>query len=372
MPPARGNRYGDDLEAAQLGFDLFFDPRALSQPGSNVSCARCHSPERAFSDKQPLSFGLKPTRRNALPLVNAARNHPHFWDGRVDSLWSQSLATIENEVELNGTRLGVAHFIAANYRATYERVFGTLPDFSAASRFPPQGKPSGAAWLPMAAADQHLVNQVFVNVGKSIEAYLRKIASGRSAVDRFIAGTGDISVGAREGMRVFTRVGCLTCHNGPNYSDGQFHDVDVPAPPFLSTTDGDPGQSEGLQRLVASEFNGLSVWYDRPVGESRRLEVAEGSKAGGFLTPSLRSIGTTGPYGHNGALFTLDEAVRFFVAGGGPRHLAAALVKHTLSEPELKSLVEFLHALHGDRAPLPWSFWPSTPKPSANPGEAGP
>lgn len=36
-----------------------------------------------------------------------------------------------------------------------------------------------------------------------------------------------------------------------------------------------------------------------------------------FRTPSLRGIGGSGPYMHNGVFRTLDEVVRFYNGGGG-------------------------------------------------------
>src|ERR1700680_4545281 len=44
-------------QKAELGRDLFFDPR-LSADGT-ISCATCHSPKFAFTDGQPFSAGVK-------------------------------------------------------------------------------------------------------------------------------------------------------------------------------------------------------------------------------------------------------------------------------------------------------------------------
>jgi len=365
LPPAKGNRFGDNPDAAKLGFDLFFDPGAFSPAGENIACARCHSPEHGFADVRPLSVGLVPTLRNAPAVVNAARNFPHFWDGRADSLWSQPLQTIENEGEMNGTRLGVTHFIAEHYRDEYEKAFGPLPDLS---RFPAAGKPGSAAWDAMTSADRATVTLVYVNVGKALEAYMRKVATGPSAVDRFFAGTGELSSEAVRGMRVFASAGCFGCHGGPYFTDGRYHDLDVPVPPFLAATKGDPGRAHGVTALTSSEFNGASVYYDRSNGEPARIEEETSTDFdpdGAFLTPSLRNVGETSPYGHNGAFATLEDVVRFHLAGGGPH--AKELTRNELSDDDVAALIAFLQALHGDPAPLPWSFWPSTPKPSTYP-----
>jgi len=360
LPPARGNRVGDDERAAELGFALFFDTTALSAPGAGISCARCHSPERGFADRTPFSLGLGRTPRNAPALVDAARNYPHFWDGRADSLWSQPLQTIENETEMKGTRLGVAHAIAGSYRAPYEAVFGALPDLSDAARFPAQGKPGDPAWAAMSAADRDAIDRVYSNVGKALEAYERKLATGESDVDRFLRGAGDLSTGATRGLRVFADAGCFGCHGGPTFTDGRYHALDLPVPPLGQP---DVGRAAAVDALRASEWSSLGPYYDRAPGEPDGLveDTSDAHEPGAFLTPSLRNVGDTAPYGHNGAFATLDAVIRFHAAGGGPAAHDPALVAHALSDQDVADLVELMLALHGDTAPLPWSWWPRPP-----------
>ncbi len=361
LPDAKGNNYADDERAADLGFDLFFDLQAIGTLDTPVRCAQCHTPERAFANNVPLPVGVSRSLRNALPLTNAARQYPHFWDGRADSLWSQALITIENEDEVNGSRLAVAHIMADNYRDQYEAIFGPLPDLSDTARFPAQGKPGVAEWDAMAEDDQIAVNRVFANVGKAFEAYVRKIASGRSALDRFILGDSmALSDAAQAGMVVFTRTGCRVCHSGPNFSDGDYHALDLPLPEFAPSrekVEGDRGRGSGLEFVLASEFNSLSQYYDRQPGEEPKEEEDVSPRPdGSFLTPSLRNVGDTAPYGHTGVFGSLEETVRFMLAGGGPN--CTELTPHEVSDDDVANLVAFLNALHGATAPLPWSFWP--------------
>jgi cytochrome c peroxidase len=360
LPEAKGNRSADDLRAAQLGFDLFFDLKAISQVKA-VRCAQCHAPERAFANNVALPIGVTRSLRNALPLTDAARSYPHFWDGRADSLWSQPLITIENVDEVNGTRLAVAHTMADRYRDEYEAIFGPLPDLADTARFPNQGKPGTPEWDGMAGDDRVAVNRVYANVGKAFEAYDRKIASGRAALDRFILGDlSALSDTAQAGMATFTKIGCRTCHSGQNLSDGEYHALDLPLSsyaPARAKTEGDRGRAEGREYVLKSEFNSLSEYYDRKPGETPKeeedvSEVADGT----FLTPSLRNVGDTAPYGHTGVFSTLESAVRFIAGGGGPA--CTELTSHDLTDDEVAGLLEFLNSLHGDSAPLPWSFWP--------------
>src|SRR5262245_60768654 len=157
LPPAAGNRFGDDERAAYFGFLAFYDRRFSSV--SDVSCASCHLPESSFADGKRVSEVIAghPLARNAPSLLNAARMGPFwFWDGRADSLWSQPLFALENPEEMSSSRLQLAHAVHASaaYRSRYEALAGPMPDLSDLTRFPAQGKPGDAAYEAMTAADK--------------------------------------------------------------------------------------------------------------------------------------------------------------------------------------------------------------------------
>lgn len=359
LPPSHGNRHADDEAAARLGLELFFDLEALSS--ANIRCVACHAPERGFTINAPMARGRELLQRNSLALVNAARVYPHFWDGRADSMWSQALLAIENPDEMAGNRLAIVHRLGVTYRAQYEAAFGALPDFTDAARFPPAGRPGTPAWAAMSEPDRHAVTAVFVNVGKALEAYVRRLSSGRSKVDRFILGQSDaLQDAAKEGLRVFTRSGCLGCHSGAALSDGRFHALDVPLPADAEArakSEADRGREQGVEALLLSDFNASSEWYERAPGETLPMvEDVSLARRKGFRTPSLRNVVDTGPYGHNGVFATLDEVVSFHLAGGGPE--CVELEPRSLTAAERASLLEFLRALKGDPADAPWPYWP--------------
>src|SRR5262249_10473588 len=139
-PVDPSNSVADDEGAARLGQRLFFDRRLSS---GEVSCSTCHDPGHGFSDRKPVSEGVGQGRRHTPSLWNVAYNRWYFWDGRRDSLWSQALTPMESESEMGGTRLQVAHLVAADpeLRGAYESVFGPLPDVSDLARFPAAGRP---------------------------------------------------------------------------------------------------------------------------------------------------------------------------------------------------------------------------------------
>jgi len=337
LPPARGNAKGDDEGAASLGFAIFFDARFSS--GQSVRCATCHAPEDAFGDAKPTSAGLARLTRNAPTLLNAARMRWVFWDGRADSVWSQPLFPFESPLEMGFTRLELAHAIASLYAQSYESVFGPLPPLDDATRFPARGKPGDAAWEGMAAADREAIDLVAANVGKALEAYLRKLAAGSSAFDRFLAGDGAaMTADQRAGLVAFAAHGCTSCHGGPLFSDQRFHALGVQAWP------GDPvdvGRQDAYPILAASPFTASGPFWDGPK-EAVTLSASP-NDAGAFRTPSLRNVTHSAPYGHNGRFATLADAID----------------AHGAIDPgERDRIVQFLGALDGDYPLPPWNDWP--------------
>ena len=361
LPPARGNAKGDDANAAALGFAIFFDARFSR--GETVRCATCHSPEKRFADGKPTSTGLARGTRHSPTLFNAARMRSPFWDGRADSLWSQPLVAFENPLEMDFTRLEVAHAVALLHPADYERVFGALPPLAAAGRFPARGRPGDPAWEAMAQDDRDAVDGVAANVGKALEAYERKLAAGPSPFDRFLAGdAGALDDDARAGLVVFVKNGCAACHGGPLLSDQKFHALRVAAWP------GDPvdlGREGAHAVLAASHFTASGPFWDGPKEDTSPAADASGpADRGAFRTPSLRNLTKAGPWGHNGHFATLDDAVAFHGAGGPPGDPAAAgtrdprLNPAVLPELDRARLVHFLTALDGTYPKPPWNDWP--------------
>jgi cytochrome c peroxidase len=338
LPPARGNAHADVDEAARLGFQLFF----RADLGRGVSCATCHDPTFAFSDRLPVPNvrGFGP--RNAPTTLNAARLSVFFWDGRSDSLWSQPLFAIENSLEMNSSRLEVAHLVAADasLKPLYEKAFGPMPDLS---RLPASGKPGDPSFDSLSAGDQDTVNRIGANVGKAFEAYERKNTSGEAALDRYLDGDSTAIIDeAKKGLAIFIRAGCASCHAGPMFTDEKFHALGFP---LLNGAAHDPGALAGVRVLQGNVFNLSGPYADRTTGTTPPAIDLAGAVDGAFRTPSLRMVAETAPYGHNGVFPTLRDLLAV--------HAAAS------TDEERGRLIAFLHTLTGDLPPLPWSTWPS-------------
>ena len=375
-PPDPSNRYADDPRAAALGQRLFFEsgysgPLAVGDDGANgalgpmgqagrISCQSCHRGD-TLDDRRSrpgnVSLGADYLGRNAPTLLDASHYRWVGWAGRFSAQWELPLAVAENPRNMNSDRLRVAHTLFDKYRLEYEAVFGPLEQALGGdpARFPPAGKPKANAeapdgpWERMTAGDRAIVNQVFVNYGKALAAYLRRLASGRSRFDDYAGGHDwALAPDEVEGLRLFIgRAGCVACHKGPQLSDGEFHNLGVRQRGDHAPAS-DLGRFTDLTALLASPFNSAGAFSDDPTA-NRLAGVVPGDDAKGqFRTPSLRNVAGTAPYMHAGQLLTLEEVVDYYDRGGDAPTVGSKdprLQPLALSPTEKAQLVAFLRTL---------------------------
>ena len=363
LPADPTNRFADDPQAASLGRDLFFDP-GLSGRG-DVSCATCHRPELHFTDGLPLSEGVATAGRHAPTLVDAAHQRWFNWDGRSDSMWAHAIRPIEHPDEMGGDRTALARRVTEDPAtlATYESVFGEVPIDPA--DLPPRGRPEGtdderAAWDSMDESTRHEIDRVAANVGKALAAYQRTLRGGDSRFDSWIADVqsggdgGDLLTPAeRRGLDLFFgRAECWECHAGPLFSDGEFHNIGTPVADGLPR---DPGRYDGAAMVVSDSFNAAGPHSDARDGS--QSVVSQGVKRdpaqwGAFRTPSLRNVGRTPPYMHDGSMADLETVVRFYSTLEGAiqldHHRESVLSPLGLADSEREDLVAFLRSLDGE------------------------
>ena len=116
-------------EGIELGKKLFFD-KILSRDNSQ-SCATCHDPKRAFTDKTRFSDGVDGQfgKRNSMPLFNLAWNFQDrfAWDGKELGLERQALEPVRNPIEMHSKWTNVARKLQnhSEYSLLFKRAFGT-------------------------------------------------------------------------------------------------------------------------------------------------------------------------------------------------------------------------------------------------------
>lgn len=363
MPKDPSNFVSDNQQAAELGQKLFFDKR-LSRDGS-VACVTCHSSEKYFADDQARSEGVGMTDRKAPSIVGAGFYKWYFWDGRADSQWSQALGPLENTNEHGGDRSQYVRVIFKNYKTEFEALFGQMPDMNDTLRFPSHAGPvenpkANNAWQSMYPVDRQAVTRVFVNIGKSIAAYERKLNPGRSRFDTFVetilhpendpdasSTLNDFEVA---GLRLFIgKAACVSCHNGALLTDQQFHNTGVPTAQDLEL---DLGRGSGLQKLAASEFGCLSEYSDANAAEctANTTDTYDASSEvknlnGAFKTPSLRGASLHAPFMHAGQFKSLQQVLGHYSNAPTSPTGQLEIKPLNLSPVEMQQIEAFLKSL---------------------------
>ena len=242
----------------ELGKMLFFDPR-LSK-SKQISCASCHDPELAWGDGRTISYGhnRQTGKRNSPSLLNIGYHSVFFWDGRAASLEDQALGPITDPVEMAATETISIKNIKKikGYKPYFREAFG----------------------------DEKITIE---RILKAIATYERTITSKKSKFDSFIEGKSDIFTDEEViGLHLFrTKAGCINCHNTPLFSNQKFHNV------------------------------GLS-YYGRTFEDLGKYNITHKKEdVGKFKTPSLREIGRTAPYMHNGLMPNLEGIIEMYNAG---------------------------------------------------------
>ncbi|MBL4828243.1 MAG: hypothetical protein JKY66_11135 [Spongiibacteraceae bacterium] len=368
LPPAPDNRVADNVNAAKLGKAIFFDKR-FSANGA-ISCAVCHQAQRYFSDGLAQSVGLATTRRNAPTLLGAAYGPWKNWDGSKDSLWSQALGPLEGADEHGLSRLDVVKKIIRLYREEYESVFGEIDQASLLLNLKSPAssvgnKQSIENWQQLSSDDQFKINQHFSNVGKAIMAFERRLPLPESRFDQFLQALQNhhnnksvlkkiLSLSELRGLRLFMgRARCASCHNGPLFSNVEFHNVGATEPDITHV---DLGRYEGITQLQQDEFTCLSQWSDAQPGQCENMQYLKKNGpelVGAFKTPSLRNVAQTGPYMQSGQLTTLSDVVAhynkptppFYDRQQHPSRPHFDIVPLNLTEQAQGDLVAFLRTL---------------------------
>ena len=312
-------------EKISLGQKLFFE-RRLSVDGT-VSCSTCHDPQLAFTDRKPLSVGIKGRvgQRNAPTILNALYNKTQFWDGRVNTLEEQAANPIVNAFEMGHPNLDAAVAQIASveeYQQAFQRVFGR----------PPNGP----------------------DLLRAIASYERTQLSFDSPFDHFIAGDNNaIDASAKRGWELFNnQARCNKCHALTDtqrdvtvFTDNDFHNIGIgiirhnvvalarQAEQLIKS-----GDTAAIDRAAIQ--NDMSVL-------GRFLITKQEKDTASFKTPDIRNVLVTGPYFHDGSQGTLWDVIDHYNKGDGLHNpwLDEDMQPLALTETDIDDLVAFLASL---------------------------
>ncbi|HEX3766716.1 MAG TPA: cytochrome c peroxidase [Kofleriaceae bacterium] len=266
-----------------LGRMLFFDKR-LSRD-RDLSCNSCHALDHYGVDNESTSSGAKGARghRNSPSVYNAAGQVACFWDGRAGNVEEQAKGPILNPGEM---AMPDAKAVVA--------VLQGIPGYVAAFRtaFPGDASPVS-----------------YDNLGRAIGAFERKLVTP-SRWDRYLAGDhAALTAPEVAGLKLFTDIGCMTCHTGELVGGSMFQTVGV-----------------------------VEAWPNQ--ADQGRYDVTKvASDHMMFKVPSLRNVAKTAPYFHDGSARTLDEAVTM---------MARHQLGEELSKSDVAAIVTWLGSLTGE------------------------
>lgn len=278
-----------------LGRMLYFDPR-FSSTGT-VSCNSCHNVMLGGEDNRPAAMGVhgQTGGRSAPTVWNSAFSSVQFWDGRADSLEDQAKGPVANPVEMGMKDVGVA-------MERVRRIPGYKPYFTAA--FGP---------------DSMTVD----NAAKAVAAYERTLITPNSPYDRYVKGDRKAMTAQQvRGMNTFAETGCTSCHSGAAFNGPQM-----------------PAGSGFYMKFPTFSDNAFVKKYDLMKDAGRFAVTGNAADKHLFKVPTLRNIALTAPYFHNGAVASLDEAVRV---------MAATQLNKMLDARQTADIVAFLEAITGE------------------------
>ncbi|CAA6824023.1 MAG: Cytochrome c551 peroxidase (EC [uncultured Sulfurovum sp.] len=281
----------------ELGKKLYFEPR-LSKSGI-ISCNTCHNLGLGGADGVPAAVGHKwianPHHLNSPTVYNAVFYDKQFWDGRSHDLEDQAQGPMQAEPEM-----------ASPQELVIQRI-NSIPEYVEEFK----------------SAYSKDVNIDFETITATIGIFERTLVTP-AAFDDFVNGKEDALTDAQKvGLNTFIDKGCANCHNGVALG----------------------GTMQPFEIAAKYTFANLGDF--------------KGDDKGMVKTPTLRNITETAPYFHNGAIWSLSEAVK---------EMGSTQLGIKISDEEAGQIVDFLGALKGRKPEITYPQLPistlDTPKPN--------
>jgi cytochrome c peroxidase len=275
-------------EGFALGRKLFYDVKL--SVNNTVSCANCHQPFAAFATyDHDFSHGITNahTERNAPALFNLAWMNKMHWDGGINHIEVQPLAPITNPIEMGETLDNVLTKLKAdnNYPSLYTKAFGS-PEINSQKTL------------------------------KALSQFMGSMVSHNSKYDKVKRGEATFTTAEQNGYTVFQAT-CASCHPEPLFTDNTLRNNGLPVNPTIN------------------DFGALRV--TNIITDSFKFKV-----------PTLRNIGLSLPYMHDGRFNSVGGVIDHYRFGVSTNQSTVdPLVKNRLSitNQQKNDLIYFLFAL---------------------------
>jgi cytochrome c peroxidase len=310
--PAAETHVATSQDLVNVG-QLLFESRLLSL-NNDTACASCHLDQFGSADGLPIAIGTEGegvgiervknggdiVPRNTLPFWGrgGVGFDLFFWDGKVDGTSGEIVSQFGAALPSHDPLVVAVHLPPAEIgemvidrEATRglqtEQVHTATQLYAELAQRVQEDQQLGSA-LAM-ARDTQQTEIEFLDIAEAIAAFIRsnfKVKSTR--FHEFIFGDGALTAQeVRGGLLFYGRGGCAGCHNGPYFSDMDFHSIPFPQLGFGK--------------------NGFGIDYGR-----FNVTLKESDKYN-FRTPPLYNVTKTAPYSHSGSIQTLSDAIRTHV-----------------------------------------------------------
>jgi len=270
-----------------LGRNLFYEP--MLSLDTSIACGSCHQQVFSFTNgpSHNVSHGIHDLlgKRNSPALFNLQWMPKLMWDGGVSNIENQPIGPIQNPVEMKLTLTEVVNRLAASakYRRLFKNAFG----------------------------DSTVSSQRML---KAITQFQGLLVSCNSKYDKVKKGLADFTSEESNGYTLFKN-NCARCHSEPLFSDYAFRNNGLP----LTTA-----QDSGRGRITLDQ-NDLYR----------------------FKTPSLRNLGFSAPYMHDGRYQTLQDVLDFYTSPkANTPNQDTGVNSISLSVQDKSDLVSFLKTLN--------------------------
>ncbi len=275
-----------DARKVKLGERLFNDPQ-LSH-NNLLACSNCHQLLLGGDDglARSITNQGKPDLINAPTVFNSVYNFRQTWRGAFRTLELQAEADLKNPRHGATTWDELLPKLIANvyYKKTFHSIY-------------PEG----------------ITRKTVLN---AIATFEKSLITPNSRFDQYLRGDESaITNDEKKGYLYFKQYGCIACHQGVNVGGNLFQKFGLFADYF--------SVRGNIKKADYGRFNVTGEEKDRFV----------------FRVPSLRNVGVTAPYLHDGSLDSLRKTIEF---------MAIYQLGTTLPDEHVIKLELFLNTLTGE------------------------
>jgi len=276
-------------EVFNLGRELFYDP--ILSVDNTISCGSCHQQFAAFAHAEhKFSHGVNDLigTRNGPGLFNLTWHSSFMHDGGINHIELQPLGPIQNPIEMGDTFTKVILKLqnSGKYKQLFLKAYGT----------------------------EEVTD---VRMLKSMAQFMGLMYSYNSKFDHYKRNENNAKLTDEElrGYSAF-QAKCANCHVEPLFSDFKYRNNGIAIDPLIN----DSGRAH-ITGLPQDRYK--------------------------FKTPSLRNVGLTGPYMHDGRYTTLQQCLDHYtnLQNNINHDPLMPLGGIPLTAQEKTDIISFLHTL---------------------------